>query len=115
MLILRSFGLGLSLINIRSAWTAIIACKGKKEIILELRRPLVANQRKALESAGFAPSNVDMTWTIVGDVDDQTSVGLSDRLAKVGILLREIRFREPGLDSLFLHLSRPENQPEAVS
>lgn len=89
--------------------------KGKKEIILELRRPLVANQRKALEIAGFAPSNVDMTWTIVGDVDDKTSVGLSDRLAKVGILLREIRFREPGLDSLFLHLSRPENQPGAIT
>ena len=80
--------------------------EGKQEIILELRRLLSGKQKRALSEAGFVPSNAEMTWSVLGDVDDHTSVGLSGRLEKVGILLREIRFREPGLDSLFLHLSR---------
>jgi len=78
--------------------------EGQKEIILELRRKLTTKQRDALLRSSFAPGASDMTWSVLGAADGSTSVGLAERLEKVGILVREIRIREPGLDSLFLHL-----------
>jgi ABC-2 type transport system ATP-binding protein len=84
--------------------------EGQKEIILELRRKLTKKQRDALLRSGFEAGASEMTWSVLGAADGSTSIGLAERLEKVGILVREIRLREPGLDSLFLHLSR-EGKP----
>jgi ABC-2 type transport system ATP-binding protein len=82
------------------------AFEGQKEIILELRRKLTKKQRDALMRSSFEAGPAEMTWSVLGAADGSTSVGLAERLEKVGILVREIRIREPGLDTLFLHLSR---------
>ncbi|SFZ81211.1 ABC-2 type transport system ATP-binding protein [Devosia enhydra] len=80
--------------------------EGQKEIILELRRKLTKKQRDALVRSSFIAGTSEMSWSVMGAADGSTSVGLAERLERVGILVREIRLREPGLDSLFLHLSR---------
>lgn len=82
----------------------------RKEIVLELRRALDATQRRALIEAGFAGFNADMSWTMIGDVDEHTASGLAQRFEGVGVLVREVRYREPGLDSLFVHLAHEERR-----
>jgi ABC-2 type transport system ATP-binding protein len=79
---------------------------GRTVVIIELRKPLNAQQRGALQKAGFIASNGDMTWSILGETNDSTSSALSVRLDRLGIATREIRHRKPGLDTLFLHLTR---------
>jgi ABC-2 type transport system ATP-binding protein len=79
---------------------------GRTVVIIELRKPLNAQQRSALQKAGFIASNGDMTWSILGETNDSTSSALSVRLDRLGISTREIRHRKPGLDTLFLHLTR---------
>jgi len=79
---------------------------GRTVVIIELRRPLTAQQRGALHKAGFMASNGDMTWSILGETNDTTSSALSMRLDRLGIATREIRHRKPGLDTLFLQLTR---------
>jgi ABC-2 type transport system ATP-binding protein len=83
---------------------------GQTVVLIELRRPLTAAQRKALLKAGFVASNGEMTWSIFGKTDDAISTSLSTRLDQLGISAREIRHRKPGLDTLFLQLTR--RQPE---
>jgi ABC-2 type transport system ATP-binding protein len=84
------------------------AFRDQKEIVLELRRALDAEQRRALTGAGFAGTNADMSWTMIGDVDEHTATGLAQRFEAVGVMVREVRYREPGLDSLFVHLAHEE-------
>lgn len=83
-------------------------------IIIELRRAASEGQRSALTKAGFAPSNAGMTWTIYGDADDAVVGNLSVRLSRLGIDAREIRHRKPGLDTLFLKLTRKDTQGAAA-
>ncbi len=84
---------------------------GRQTVVLvELRRPLSVSQRKALLKAGFVPSHGEMTWSIFGKTDEAISSSLSARLEQLGIPAREIRHRKPGLDTLFLQLTR--KQPE---
>lgn len=80
----------------------------RKEIILELRKLASPSQKKSLEEAGFAKSNGDYTWVTTSSCE-QSVESLRMTLALAGIEPRELRFREPGLDSLFVKLShRPE-------
>ncbi|RUT32767.1 ABC transporter ATP-binding protein [Arsenicitalea aurantiaca] len=89
-----------------------LAFQGGKEVMLELRRPPEAEGRAALAEAGFMPSHNTTIWTTLGMVIDETLTGLSARLESLGSPVREIRVREPGLDSLFLHLARNEAGPD---
>jgi ABC-2 type transport system ATP-binding protein len=89
------------------------AFSGHKEIILELRRKLTKKQRNALLHSSFEAGPAEMTWSVLGEADGTTALGLAERLEKVGILVREIRIREPGLDTLFLHLSRRSGEQAA--
>jgi ABC-2 type transport system ATP-binding protein len=81
---------------------------GRTVVIIELRRQLTASQRNALHKAGFVSSNGEMTWSIFGETDDTVSSALSARLERLGISAREIRHRKPGLDTLFLQLTRKQ-------
>jgi ABC-2 type transport system ATP-binding protein len=87
---------------------------GGTVVIIELRRSLTALQRSALLKAGFSTSNGEMTWSIFGDVGDAVSTALSAQLDRLGISAREIRHRKPGLDTLFLQLTR-KPAPEPTS
>jgi ABC-2 type transport system ATP-binding protein len=78
----------------------------RREIIIELRRPATSAQTTLLDRIGFLPSSGGMTWSRVGMDPGGSVAELSEGLEKAGVVAREIRFREPGLDSLFLHLAR---------
>ncbi len=80
-------------------------------VIIELRRPLTAAQRSSLVNAGFTASNGGLTWSILGATDDTISSALSARLDRLGIAAREIRHRKPGLDTLFVQLTRKRGEP----
>jgi ABC-2 type transport system ATP-binding protein len=88
---------------------------GRTVVIIELSRPLTGAQRSTLLKVGFTPSNGEMTWSIFGDAGGEAvSTALSAQLDRLGVSAREIRHRKPGLDTLFLQLTRkpaPESAP----
>ena len=79
--------------------------QGRKEIILELRQPPSTKQAALLTEAGFVAGNANLTWIMLGIAGENSQVELSAALDRAGMGVREVRFREPGLDSLFLNLS----------
>ncbi|QQR38638.1 ABC transporter ATP-binding protein [Devosia rhizoryzae] len=90
--------------------TLIFAAFGnQREIIVELRASPTAPQGEALRRAGFSPSNGNLNWSMLGQGNERTVQDLTDALERSGLLTREIRLREPGLDSLFLRLSRDDS------
>ena len=78
----------------------------QREILIELRRAPTEEQAQRLKLAGFAASGNDMAWSAIGHTSAETAENLSGTLAEMGLVLREFRVREPGLDALFLRLSR---------
>lgn len=78
---------------------------GRKEIILELRQPPSPTQATLLKNAGFTAGNANLTWIMLGATGQSSQAELSAALDRAGLGVREVRFREPGLDSLFLDLS----------
>jgi ABC-2 type transport system ATP-binding protein len=77
-----------------------------KELVLELRHLASDHQRNVLLNAGFTPVKSGCSWSRFS-VDGSPSLEqISAALSDVGIRTREIRVREPGLDSLFLKLAR---------
>ncbi|WP_157959665.1 ABC transporter ATP-binding protein [Devosia submarina] len=82
----------------------------QKEIILELRQPPTEPQANTLLKSGFTPSNANLTWIMLGNASQNSAAELGAALDRAGMAVREIRFREPGLDSLFVRLSGKANQ-----
>lgn len=75
-----------------------------KEVILELRKLASLPQRESLSNAGFSTSNGGYTWVTMSS-REQSVENLRAILYQAGIEIRELRLREPGLDSLFVKLS----------
>ncbi|SFV38422.1 ABC-2 type transport system ATP-binding protein [Devosia crocina] len=80
--------------------------RGQREIIIELRQNPTPAQARALDKSGFSPSNGSLSWSRIGQEADRSAAALAEAFERAGLSTREIRFREPGLDSLFIHLSR---------
>lgn len=79
------------------------AFAGQGEFIIEFAEPLSAGHATVLQQAGFIAADSGLSWHLVGD----RSLGeLAADLERSGIKPREMRFRQPGLDSLFLRLLR---------
>lgn len=77
------------------------AFAGQVEFIIEFAETLSAGHTTVLQQAGFIATNSGQSWYLVGD----RSLGeLAADLERSGIRPREMRFRQPGLDSLFLRL-----------
>lgn len=90
--------------------------RGQREIIIELRQNPTPAQARALDKSGFSPSNGSLSWSRIGQEADRSAAALAEAFERAGLSTREIRFREPGLDSLFLHLSRePASAPEETA
>ena len=87
---------------------------GQREIILELRQMPSPSQADTLEQAGFLASGGGVTWSRLGLTSDSSAAELSTALEEAGIATREVRLREPGLDTLFVHLSRGQNAGAAL-
>ena len=79
---------------------------GQHEIVLELRQVPSPGQVMTLGRAGFSASSGGVTWSRLGRAADGSVAALSFALDKAGIATREVRLRQPGLDSLFMQLSR---------
>ena len=94
--------------NARASWQDLVDDHfgNQAVIVIELRRAATEAQRNALTRAGFSSGNAGMSWTIYGDADDAVVNNLSVRLTRLGVDAREIRHRKPGLDTLFLKLTR---------
>ncbi|MES3022029.1 MAG: ABC transporter ATP-binding protein [Pseudomonadota bacterium] len=79
---------------------------GQHEISLELRQRPSPSQVLTLGQAGFSATSSGLMWSMLGRASDRSAAELSFALDKAGIATREIRLRKPGLDSLFVQLSR---------
>ena len=79
---------------------------GHHEIFLELGQVPSPSQALTLGEAGFSASSSGLTWSMLGSASDGSAAELSFALDKAGIATREVRLRKPGLDSLFVQLSR---------
>ena len=77
----------------------------RREVILELRHQASADQSAILHKAGFSPLKGGYSWIMLTGASSHSLERLSIALNNAGIETREIRFREPGLDSLFVRLT----------
>lgn len=73
------------------------------EMILDFRTDLSEADRQALTRLGFRPSHDDQ-WTLTAEDPAST---LPAELTRAGIAPAEMRFRRPGLESLFRDLPNP--------
>ncbi len=77
-----------------------------KEIIVELRNTPTPLQEVLLHNSGLVAFNNSLSWSKFEHPDNISTGHLAHDLEHHGINVREIRLREPGLDSLFVHLTR---------
>jgi len=78
----------------------------QKEIILELRQVPSAERAATLARVGFSAFNGGLSWIMLAKANEQSVAELSTSLQQWGLEAREVRLRAPGLDRLFVHLSR---------
>lgn len=78
----------------------------QQEIFVELRQSPSPSQLLTLRQTGLSASSSGLTWSMLGRASAGSAAELSFVLDQAGIATREIRLRKPGLDSLFLQLSR---------
>jgi ABC-type multidrug transport system ATPase subunit/geranylgeranyl pyrophosphate synthase len=78
----------------------------QREVILELRQLPPPAGAETLVRAGFSAFNGGLSWVMLGQASDRWVAELSASLERAGIEAREMRLRAPGLDRLFVHLSR---------
>lgn len=79
------------------------AFAGQGEFIIEFAETPSIAHASVLQQAGFIAADSGLSWHLVGD---RTLGELAADLEQSGIRPREMRFRRPGLDSLFLRLLR---------
>lgn len=77
-----------------------------KEVIIELRRAPPAAHIDLLEAAGFARQDGVTSWVMLSGNEAPQLERLAQALVRSGLELKEIRLREPGLNSLFLRVIR---------
>ncbi len=82
-----------------------------REILVELKHAPTAPQAALLRRVGFAAQGSEMCWSVVGHATSSTAANLSERLNTIGLSLRELRLREPGLGTLFDRIEK--SQPRA--
>ncbi len=80
--------------------------RGKRELVIELRQVLSTEGRALMARSGFRASNADTTWSLLTADERVHAEDLARRCENLGIHVKEIRVREPGLDSLFVHLAQ---------
>ncbi|MCO5734747.1 ABC transporter ATP-binding protein [Rhizobium sp. SSA_523] len=79
------------------------AFQGEGEIALELEDLPSAEQKDTLRQLGFSAQDGDLCWSMIGH---RSPAELSAALERAELTPREIRFRKPDLETLFLKLSR---------
>ncbi|MCQ0969357.1 ABC transporter ATP-binding protein (plasmid) [Paracoccus sp. TK19116] len=80
------------------------AFSGRGEFIIEFAEILLDGQARTLRDMGFMANENRLSWHLVGD---RTLDCFAD-VKRAGLDPREMHFRQPGLDSLFLWLSQQQ-------
>lgn len=82
------------------------AFANQKEVIVELRRPPHQAHIDLLLRAGFSAPDGVTSWVMLSNAAHAHLERLAQALSNAGLELKEIRLREPGLQSLFLRAVR---------
>lgn len=77
----------------------------KRELHVDLLEPASAGTAGKMRRIGFDAHPNGMEWSRMIDASAQKQVELTNALQQTDLRIKEIRFREPGLDSLFLRLT----------
>ena len=78
---------------------------GERLLYVDLLAPAMPATRDMLQRLGFTEHPSGLEWSRMINTTSQNQVGLIRALRKTDLLVKEIRFREPGLDTLFLQLT----------
>jgi ABC-2 type transport system ATP-binding protein len=77
-----------------------------QEIIVELRSRPTPLQDDVLRALGMTAFNNNVSWSKYEHPNNITTTELAHELESHSIQVREIRLRQPGLDSLFVYLTQ---------
>lgn len=77
----------------------------KSELHVDLLEPASLGAAEKMRRIGFGAHPSGMEWSMMIDVSPQRQAELTRALRQTDLQIKEIRFRAPGLDSLFLHLT----------
>lgn len=77
----------------------------KSELHVDLLEPASLATAEKMRRIGFGVHPNGMEWSTMIDASPQRQTELTRALRQTDLQIKEIRFRAPGLDSLFLHLS----------
>ncbi|WP_419912332.1 ABC transporter ATP-binding protein [Hoeflea sp.] len=80
------------------------------ELLVDLYEPANPVIRDMLKRLGFASRHLGLEWSRMIDASVDSQAGLTDALHRTGLRIKEIRFREPDLDSLFARLIAENTQ-----
>lgn len=83
-----------------------LAFDGQHEIIIVSEQPVSATDEAVLRGRGFSPVEGGQCWSVISNSPLQE---ITEHLEQSGMATKEIRFRKPGLDSLFLRLADQPN------
>jgi len=76
----------------------------RRELLVDLLEPASSPTREMLKKLRFAEQPTGMEWSRMVDGSPERQAELTRALQQTDLSIKEIRFREPGLDSLFLRL-----------
>src|SRR5690606_26464586 len=79
---------------------------GQKEVIVELQQAPSRSQIDLLQEAGFSPQDRTTSWVMLSGGVYADLERMAQVLRAAGLELKEIRLREPDLQSLFLRVVR---------
>jgi ABC-2 type transport system ATP-binding protein len=79
-----------------------LAFHGQHQIIIETQVPVSVNDEVVLRGRGFSPIEGGQCWSVISNSPLHQ---ITEHLEQSGVATKEVRFRKPGLDSLFLRLA----------
>ncbi|MEM6463007.1 MAG: ABC transporter ATP-binding protein [Pseudomonadota bacterium] len=84
---------------------------GQRLLIVDLYQRASQETRGMLKRLGFVEQRSGFEWSRTIKTSSQDQAGLVRALRQTDLKVKEIRFREPGLDTLFVRLTGQELQP----
>lgn len=82
--------------------------RGQRELIVVLRGSASPRQGSLLRSWGLEGGAGGQSWSRLGDYSNVDPEEITAEFERAGLAVRELRMRQPGLDSLFIQLNRQD-------
>ncbi len=83
----------------------------QREVLVELRAPALIRTQQVLRRIGFVEHPTGMEWRLMIDATAQKQTELTRALHRTDLEIKEVRFRAPGLDSLFSQITGSDRLP----